>query len=235
MRGGDLLLLQLLLLPTLALAETCGPFHAKAVDAYNDKKIPQSEMWTVNNLTKAECMFECIKETYCVSFHFSSSGPVCVALRERFEGSSVASTNALGYQLYQTNKPLAKVGSDCELDVDCASIPNSHCNVGVCRCDVGYGMYGDVCRTLAECSTFSGNFTLYKSSVIVGYDFLSQGASTYESCPEFCISDTRCQSADLDFVGRICYLNTITWLESPTSALVTNSPIFDFFQRECLW
>ncbi|XP_046552976.1 uncharacterized protein LOC124262511 [Haliotis rubra] len=192
-------------------------------------------MWTVNNLTKLQCMSECLKAKYCVSFHFSPSGPVCVALRERFEGSSVASTNALGYQLYQTNKPLAKVGSDCEMDVDCASLPNSHCNVRFCRCDVGYGIYGDVCRSLAECSNFSTNFTLYTSLAIRFYDLHFQGASTYESCPELCINDTRCESADFHFDLGICYLNSVTWLKAPASAQLTNYPTYDFFQRECLW
>ncbi|XP_067667899.1 uncharacterized protein [Haliotis asinina] len=223
----------LLVLPTLVAA--VDSFYATKVDAFNDKKISQSVMWSLNNVTKFRCVSECLKEKYCLSFHFSPSELDCVALRERFDGSSVASVQALGYQLYQTNRPLAKVGSDCELDLDCSTLDNSHCNQGACRCDLGYGIYGDVCRILTECSTFSNNVTLYTSSVILGYDLIGQGGSTYQSCPALCISDTRCQSADLDFVGKICYLNTITWLESVSSALVTNSPIFDFFQRECLW
>ncbi|XP_071095298.1 uncharacterized protein [Haliotis cracherodii] len=225
----------ILLFATLAASETCKSLYAKKVDSYVDKRVAQSVMWTFNNLTKAECMKECQREKYCVSFHFSPLEPVCVALRERLEGSSVISIEALGYELFQINKPLAIVGSDCELDVDCASLPNSHCNEGVCRCDAGYGPDGDTCHILTECSTFSDNFTLYRSFVIAGHDFLSRGASTYESCPAYCISDNRCQSADLDFVGKICYLNTFTWLGAIPSTLVKGSPIFDFFQRECLW
>ncbi|XP_046376176.2 uncharacterized protein LOC124148930 [Haliotis rufescens] len=225
----------ILLFATLAASETCESLHAKKVDAYDDKRISQSVMWTLNNLTKAECMKECQREQYCVSFHFRPSGPVCVALRERFEGSSVPSVEALGYQLFQTNKPLAIVGSECELDVNCAPLTNSHCNEGVCRCDVGYGPDGNTCRILTECSTLSDNFTLYRSFFISGHDFLSQGATTYESCPAFCISDNRCKSADLDFVAKICYLNTHTWLGALASSRIKDSPEFDFFQRECLW
>ncbi|XP_046564771.1 uncharacterized protein LOC124273533 isoform X2 [Haliotis rubra] len=276
MRGPFLLLV----LPTLAVAETCLFLSAKKVDAYNGKKVSQSEMWAVNSLTKVECLLKCLQEKYCVSFHFSPSGPVCVALRERFEGSNVASTDALWYQLYQTNRPVAKVGSDCELDVDCASLPNSHCNDGVCRCevgygiygdacriltalakvgsdcnldvdcaslpnshcnvdvcrcDVGYGIYGDACRNLTECSTFSKNFTLYKFTYINLNNIQLQENSSYESCPAFCISDTRCQSAEFDYRLRVCYLNTVTWFESDPSDRKTYNPGVDFFQRECLW
>ncbi|XP_046376109.2 uncharacterized protein LOC124148901 [Haliotis rufescens] len=227
--------LLILLFATLAASETCESLHAKKVDAYHDERISQSVMWTLNNLTKAECMKVCQREKYCVSFHFSPSEPVCVALRERFEGSSVPSVKALGYQLFQTNKPLAIVGSECELDVDCASLTNSHCNEGVCRCDAGYGPDGDICRILTECSTFSDNLTLYRSFFISSQYFLSQGTSTYESCPALCISNNKCKSADLDFVGKICYLNAHTWLGALVSSRIKNSPIFDFFQRECLW
>ncbi|XP_067667910.1 uncharacterized protein [Haliotis asinina] len=231
MRGTFLLLV----LPTLAVTETYQAFSAKKVDIYNNMKISQSEMWTVKDLNRLQCMSECLKEKYCVSFHFSPMGPVCVALRERFEGSSVASTNAPGYQLYQTNKPLAKVASDCELDVDCASLSNSHCRDRVCRCDVGYGIYGDVCRILTECFTFTKHVTVYKSSYVAGYDIQVQRRSTYESCPAFCISNTICQSADFDLHQKICYLNKVTWFASRPYNRKTDRADVDFFQRECLW
>ncbi|XP_067679588.1 uncharacterized protein [Haliotis asinina] len=129
---------------------------------------------------------------------------------------------------------LARVGSDCELKVDCVSLPNSHCNDGVCRCDVGYGPDGDSCRILTECSTFSNNFTLYKNLVIGGHDILNRPSSNHESCPEACISTNGCKSADLDFQANICYMNTHTFRGVPV-ADQQNSLFFDFFQRECLW
>ncbi|XP_067661481.1 uncharacterized protein [Haliotis asinina] len=229
MRGAFLLLV----LPTLA--EAVDSFYAKKVEAFDDKTISRSVLWSLNNVTKFRCVSECLKEAHCFSFLISSSALACVALRERFEGSSVASVEAIGYQLFQTNRPLAKIGSDCKLDVDCSSLSNSHCNQGVCRCDVGYGIYRGVCRILTECSTFSNKFTSYNSSLIFGYDILSRMESPNESCPALCIKQTRCQSVDLDFFLGICYLNSVTWFASIPSAHITETVTFVFFQRECLW
>ncbi|XP_067679578.1 uncharacterized protein [Haliotis asinina] len=224
----------LLVLPTLTVAETFQAFSARNVDAYNDKKISQSEMWIVNNLSKLQCMSECLKDTHCVSFHFSPSESVCVALRERFEGSSVASTNALGYQLYQTNKPLVKLGSDCKMEEDCVFLPYAHCNDGVCRCDVGYGPDGDICRILTECSTFSNNFTVYKSLYLGGTDISSRVAFNNEVCINACIDTAGCKSSEVDVIGNRCYMNSLTWLGAPAKDHMESSRNI-FFQRECIW
>ncbi len=82
----------------------CEPHYAHLVKDYNDLKISQNVLWTMNNKTKPTCIEECYREKHCLSVHFSAQGPVCLALRERFDGISVSTAGVPGYRLFQTAK-----------------------------------------------------------------------------------------------------------------------------------
>ena len=93
-----------LLLAIPLVIPTCPPKYADRAIAYDDKVISQSVMWTVNNLTKSECLDQCYKDKFCVSFHFYPPGPTCVALRDRFTDGEVSTSAETGYTLFRTRK-----------------------------------------------------------------------------------------------------------------------------------
>ncbi|XP_046552091.1 C-type lectin domain family 4 member D-like [Haliotis rubra] len=127
---------------------------------YDNRKIVESEIHTFTVRSMIDCIRACSEETYCTSFQFFSGGPTCVTLRERFRGVTTKTIAAPGYQLFQTDKPLATVGSDCELDVDCISLFHAHCHEGSCRCKVGHRLGGNICRNYTELCVSSPGYTL---------------------------------------------------------------------------
>ncbi len=46
-----------------------------------------------------------------------------------------------------TLSALPKIGSSCELDVDCKTLLNSRCHHGSCSCDAGYRLLDNTCRS----------------------------------------------------------------------------------------
>ncbi|XP_071098006.1 snaclec VP12 subunit B-like [Haliotis cracherodii] len=66
---------------------------------------------------------------------------------------------AVHIQLTVRTNPLPTVGSDCELDVDCKSLLNSHCHQGSCRCDVGHRPDGNTCRNYTVACVSSPSYT----------------------------------------------------------------------------
>ncbi|XP_046581732.1 uncharacterized protein LOC124289165 [Haliotis rubra] len=137
---------------------SCTSLYARRLMEYDDKKVVQTEMHTFTNGTLIGCARACLREKYCLSFHFYRDGPTCLTLRERPDSVMVTSTDdVIGYQLFQTDKPLPVVGSDCELDVDCKSLVDARCHNGSCRCDVGHRLHGNICQSYSVvCASFPG-------------------------------------------------------------------------------
>ncbi|XP_046575846.1 uncharacterized protein LOC124283865 [Haliotis rubra] len=133
---------------SITAAETYTFLNARRLMEYDNRKIVESEIHTFTVRSMIDCTRACSEETYCTSFQFFSGGPTCVTLSERFRGVTAKTIAAPGYQLFQTDKPLPRFGSGCELDVDCKTLLNSRCHQGACSCDIGYNLRGNTCRNV---------------------------------------------------------------------------------------
>ncbi len=108
---GNLHLTKIVLISYIA--ATAGLYRqmsARRVASYDNKKMAQSVLWTLKNMSKLECLGQCYMEEDCVTIQYTSTQSTCVALNDKFDGKTVWADENAGYQMYETDK-----GTDCLL------------------------------------------------------------------------------------------------------------------------
>ena len=77
--------------------------HTEDNKTYQDKKITQSVMWSLN-LDKGQCILKCTLMKYCLGVQILPSVPTCYGIRERFENTVAPTVPEQGIVMYRPSK-----------------------------------------------------------------------------------------------------------------------------------
>ncbi|XP_071098459.1 uncharacterized protein [Haliotis cracherodii] len=130
------------------------------------------------------------------------------------------------------------VSCKCSMSSRCVEVPRVDCIAGRCVCEVGYSFdhKANICRSLAECTSFKDSFTTYVAKQIKHHSVTNMTYVSYHNCVGVCRNYTQamCKSVSVETLSLKCFLHNTTWLEVQETH--RKAAFFrSLFQRDCCW